>query len=255
MKPFLGQTLTVATTLALAVTLAPACAENDQAIFVRHTIAPPAARTGTSCLYTPDPTQPFISGGVVDAALRSSYTMHVLVGSQLIARGDPAQPRSESNRVRLSGAVVRVTDVNGLLLGEFTSLGSAFIDPAPGTNASFTPFFFNGIDAATLAKITAGGVTSKLVVVNAKVFGTTLGGVDVESGEFAFPVQVCTGCLVSFATGDDPLTDGVDCNLAKASAGGVTAAPPQAPCEFGQDESVPCQICSEALPACRGLVP
>ncbi len=234
--------------------------EDDQSIFIRNAIAPPAARNGGSCLYTGDPSQPGLFGGVLDVAVRTNYELTVLVGSQLIARADPAQPRAESNRVKLNGAVVRVTDANGIQLGEFTSLGSGFVNPLTGADPGFGPFNFTAIDAPTLARIVGGANLSdqanpfsKLVIVNAKVFGATLGGVDLESGEFQFRVQVCNKCLLSFATGDDPLTEGIDCNLSTTTAGAAAGAAPVLPCNPGQDEATPCEVCRVRNEACRSL--
>ena len=64
---------------------------------------------------------------------------------------------------------------------------------------------------------------------------------DLESGEFQFPIRVCNGCLISFASGDDPATPGLDCNLPLTAASGGGAA--QLPCAVGRDETTPCQLC------------
>jgi hypothetical protein len=91
------------------------------------------------------------------------------------------------------------------------------------------------------------GGQSKLVVANIKIFGKTLGGVDLESGEFQFPVRVCVGCLVDFSSGDDPAVAGRDCNV-QIGTGTATVVLPCAP---GQDEATPCQLCSSFSELCR----
>jgi hypothetical protein len=42
----------------------PACADNDQSIFIRAMLAPSATRTGGACVYTDDPAQAFISSAL-----------------------------------------------------------------------------------------------------------------------------------------------------------------------------------------------
>lgn len=252
MKRLLGQTLAVVVAGLLATALTPACAENNQSIFVRMAIAPPQNRQNNSCLYTDDPSQAFMSEGVLDVAVRDSYEAHLLVGSQLIGRGAANATRAEPNRIQLQGAVVRVTDPNGGAIAEFTSPSTAFLDPQDNNSASYSPFVLTGLDAATVSSLRdqiAPGQTRR-VIANIKPFGTTLGGVEVEGGEFQFPITVCNRCLIDFSTGDDPTVPELDCSLPLETNA-------TRPCDAGQDELVPCQICiGRQLPdgvfPCRG---
>ena len=52
---------------------------------------------------------------------------------------------------------------------------------------------------------------------NFKAFGMSLGGQDVESGEFQLPARICNGCLVDFSTGNDPTSTPVQPNCLKRS--------------------------------------
>lgn len=242
MKRILVQTLTVIGVASTALVFTPACADNDQSLFIHGVLAPSTNRQNNSCIYTSDPTQALLFEGQFDVGAVDSYSVTVLVGSQLIQRSDTTNARSESNRAHINGAIVKVTDPNGAVLGEFTSLGSGFVDVSQQNQAQFGPTAFTVIDQPTQAKI--GPLLpdqSKLVVANIKVFGKTLGGVDLESGEFQFPIRVCNGCLISFTSGDDPATPGLDCNLPLTAASGGGAA--QLPCAIGEDETTPCQLC------------
>ncbi len=248
MNRLIGQAIAVVALGVLSTAVMPACAENDQSIFIRNMLGPAQNRQNNACVYSSDPTQLAISEGILDIGVADSYRAALLVGNQLIARGDGNNTRSESNRARLDGAVVRVTDPNGGTLGEFTSLGSGFVEPQLNNQPSFGPFFVTILDSSTIQKV-AGQVTGeqgKLVIANIKVFGRTLGGVDLETGEFQYPIRLCNGCLVSFASGDDPATPGRDCNL-KLESGGTN----NLPCNPGQDEVTPCQTCI-GKPACGG---
>lgn len=251
MNRLIGQAFAVVALGVLSTAVMPACAENDQSIFIRQMLAPAQNRQNNSCVYSSDPTQTAISEGTLDIGIaEKGYVGHLLVGSQLIARGDGNNTRGESNRAHLDGAVVRITDPNGGTLGEFTSLGSGFIDAQLNNQPSFDAFIVTILDASTIQKV-ADQVTpakDKLVVANIKVFGRTVGGVDLETGEFQFPIRLCRGCKVSFAGGDDPATPGLDCNLPLETTGGSANT---LPCIAGQDEVTPCQLC-RGMPACGG---
>lgn len=250
----LGKTLVVATTAAVAFVVGPACVDNNQSIFIRQALAPSTSRQNNECLYTGDVTQPAIFSGKLDAAIRDDYSVILLVGNQMIARADNLEPRSESNKASISGAVVRVTDANGNFISTFTSPSQGFIDQSAGNEATYSPFGVTALDAPSVFKIRQGLKAhdlpnSKLVIANIKVFGQTLGGVDLESAEFQFPIQVCDGCLLTFQGFDDPNTQGVDCNLltTSATAGSATTTGvngAQLPCNPGQDEETPCFTCT-----------
>jgi len=245
MKRVLGQALTVVTAGVLAMAFTPACAENDQSIFIQSALAPSTNRQGGACTYTNDPTQPSLFSGSVDVAIRDNYGAILLVGNQMIARGDAANTRAESNRAHINGAVVRVTDPNGGLIGEFTSVATGFVDPQINNQPSFGTISVTAIDAPTQARIAEGMALgeSKLVLANIKAFGKTVGGVDLESGEFQLPVRVCAGCLITTAGADRAVQE---CQAAEDAATGAD----QLPCFPGQDEGTPCWLCRER-PACR----
>lgn len=254
----LGQTLLLGTAAALAFFATPACVDNDQSIFIRDVLAPPTTRTNNECTYTNDPTQAALFQGTLDVAVRDSYTAVMLVGNQMIQRGDNTAPRSESNKAHINGAVVRVTDANGGAIASFTSPSQGFVDQAEGTQATYGTFAVIAIDAPTAAKIRkgmpAGG--QQLVLANIKAFGETLGGVDLESGEYQLPIKVCNGCLIDFGGFDDTATPGVDCNLGIATlASGTQSGSTTLPCNPGQDEITPCYLCTGRTVTCEGNEP
>lgn len=249
MKRLFGQALVVGLVGSGAAALTPACADNDQSIYIRHVMAPPTNRTNGGCSYQADPSQPALFEGRLDVAIARSYTMVILVGGQFVTRGDSLTARAEPNKTHLNGAVVKVTDPNGATIGEFTAIGSGFVDQAESNTASFGLIQITAIDSTTIDRLGVTADTPKLVIANVRVFGKTLGGVDVESGEFQYPIRVCRGCLIDFSKGDDPATTGLDCNLEiDANATGQT----QAPCNIGMDEATPCQLCRSFSNECKG---
>lgn len=249
MKRILGRVVVVCASALVIGAFAPACVENDQSIFVRSVLAPSTNRQNGACVYTDDPQQAQLFEGTFDVGVRDNYFAIVLVGNQLIGRGDPSNTRAESNRVHLNGAVVRVTEPNGNQLAEFTSLATGFADIQQNNNPDYGTMGIVGIDAptaATLRGLIPNRTTTRQILLNIKAFGKTLGGVDLESGEFQLPLKVCNGCLVSFAGANDPAqTPNPNCLAATGGAGSNT----QAPCFAGQDEAVPCQLC-QGRPAC-----
>ena len=87
---------------------------------------------------------------------------------------------------------------------------------------------------------------------NFKAFGVSLGGEDVESGEYQLPARVCNGCLVDFSTGNDDLAP-VQPNCLKTETTAIAGPCPPAPA--GQDEPVKCESCVETRKACDPLTP
>jgi len=240
MKRIFGRVVVVCAAALGLGAFAPACVENDQSLFVRNVLAPSTNRQNGQCVYTDDPQQAALFSGTLDLAFRDNYRAIVIVGNQLIGRGDPANTRAESNRVHLNGAIVRVTNPDGSQIAEFTSLATGFADIQSSNNPSFGTMQVVLIDKPTsdaLRGSLPANRATKQIIIFIKAFGKTLGGVDLESGEFQFPVEACNGCLVKRTL--DPAQPGVGCPA--TAAGGSTTE--ESPCETGQDESIPCESC------------
>src|SRR5688572_30292271 len=121
MKRFLGHALSVGLVGVVAIVAGPACVENNQSIFVQRVLAPPTARVNNICQYTADPQAIGLFEGTLDGAVRDTYFAIMIVGSQLIARGDNQATRAESNRSYVNGVIVKVTTPDGGFISEFTS--------------------------------------------------------------------------------------------------------------------------------------
>jgi hypothetical protein len=228
----------------------PACASNDQTIFIRSALAPSINRQMGGCIYTNDPTQAQLFEARADLGVTDSYFAILLVGNQMTPRGDSLSNRAESNRVHISGAVVRVTEADGTLIREFTSLATGFADASSANTPAYATVGITALDAPTrdiLLPSLPNRVVSKTVLINIKAFGTSLAGKDVETGEFQLPMQVCNGCLVDFSTGNDD-TAKVQPNCLKPPA--MAPTPATSPCFAGQDEAVLCQTCVNSREAC-----
>jgi hypothetical protein len=236
----------------------PACAHDDSTLYVQQVVFPPTPSNQLGCIYlSPNTTTPGEFSGEFDVALASSYSPVVIVGNQLVARGDGTQARTETNRVQLRGAVVRVTDSQGSQISTFTSLTEGTVDPSQGQSPGIAQAAVTIVDPATAATLRAGLTNRsarKTILAYFKVFGQTLGGTYVESGEFQHVVNVCAGCLVTFPSEavNQALvtpTQPTNCELgfpAGTQLNGTTIA---LPCVIGQDQPIDCRLC-HGIAAC-----
>jgi hypothetical protein len=252
MKRIFGHVVSLFAAALVVSAVLPACATNDQTIFVQSVLAPPLARVGAACTYLADPESIGLFSGNVDIGISDTYTGVLLVGNQLAPRGDAVNNRAESSRVHLNGGIIRVTEADGTLIREFTSYATGFADPGANSVAEFGVIGLTLIDAPTReillnqktpegTQLLATSTITKTVLVNIKVFGVSLGGTEVESGEFQFPTQVCNGCLVDFTLGNDETSmTQPNCDKPLPATGGSGTI---LPCRAGQDEVTPCQLC------------
>jgi hypothetical protein len=219
-----------------------ACAHDDSTIFVRSVLAPPLVTLGAGCIYTPDPTQPFLSTGLLDVAVHpGSYTATFLLANQMVPVGDPTVPQTETSIVTISSVVVRDTDINGNLLDTFTYDATTEILPSQGNTPGYSPMvdvqIISPLALSKLAGLAAGAADR--VLTYEKFVGKTLGGQYVESNEYEFPVDVCDGCLVAFRQSDvNPQCSFPNC-LGNPAMMNATVT---VPCNF-EDFAVDCQAC------------
>jgi len=256
MKRVWGHIVAKVTLLAGGVVAFGACKHDDSTLFVQDVLAAQPVTQGEECSFTSDPTQPFISSGVLDIALRQQYSPTFLIGNQAEPEVNSQQLQTETNIITVQGAIVRVTNSAGVQVNRFTRLATATVYPSSGSVPGYAPITVTILDSATLmddavleANV-AGGGTSRLVTY-VTFFGQTTGGTSVQSNEFEFPVDVCFGCLIGFsATDDNPLSAfQPNCLLA-----GATASSAPSPCIPGQDFTIDCSQC-QGIAACRGAVP
>jgi hypothetical protein len=226
-------------------TVVAACAHDDSTFIVRGVLAPPIAQTGAVCTYTADANNLYLSSGTLDSAFLLDYSPVFLVGNQAKPQGDPDQVRTETSRITVQGAIVRITDAGGNEIKSYTRLTSAFIDPAQASTPSYADVNVTIVDADTVKPIRdaiavdaqgspALGVISafhRRLVSYVRFFGQTLGGQHVESDEFEYPVDICYGCLVfSTTAGCSP-------------AGTSSSQQVNMPCILGQDQGIDCRLC------------
>jgi hypothetical protein len=251
MRQVAGRWLSLAAAVGCAWIGGVGCADSESMLFIRQAQARVSGGTN-GCTVDSSPSSLFITEGTLDLAFRTEYTAALLVGNQLVARGNASQLRTETSRVQIEGAEVRLEDASGTPWGPYTVPGSGFIDPATGSTPSYglTETILVGSEfGIKLAQGAPGipglretlGVRRFTSVV--KVLGKTLGGTPVESGEWRFPLTVCYACLVAFPPeANDPKLTRPNCEL---PAGTGTVVLP--PCSLGQDDNVDCRICKTSV--------
>ncbi len=186
MKNAIAQVVRVGFALAL-ICSSLACSENGASLFIHHV---PVPDPSDECKVTPDPSGLQILHGTLDKSLSLTYIQSFVVGNQLIPRGDSDTLRPETSRVQIYEVEVSVFDFLGNLLTEFTVPATGFVGESEGTTPGYGLTFATLIDAGTASRIdTSQG--SQTVVARVKIYGQTLGGLEVETGFWDFPIYVC----------------------------------------------------------------
>jgi hypothetical protein len=233
-----------------AVVLPSACANEDTSIFIRECLAVPT----DTCLATPSTTAPFVGVGHIDAAFaaRGTYECFALVENQMVPRGDPNTLKTETDGVQLYEANVQVLNTANQVIQYVGSSGptaaafsvpiSGYVDPATGGTAGLGITEITMINADALQAIgqmAATQATVQEVVVSVVVKGRTLGGFEVHTNTFLFPIQItyATTCFVP---------SGQTC-------AGSTTTTTAANCILGQDGATNCQLIAGAFPLCGHL--
>jgi hypothetical protein len=208
------------------------CAENRSSLFVRGAMVVPT----DTCEVTADAAAPMLFRGLLDVGLAAEHRGVLLVGNQLVRRGNNATLRTETSRIQLSSADVEVFDALGGSLGAFSVPVSGFADPGSASEPGFGAAQVVMVDSASATAALAGGKGPVEVVASVILHGETLGGVAVDAGEWRYPIDICNGCSVFFPPGsDDPANFPIaDCNILDDATFN---------CHSGIDSATDCRSC------------
>ena len=207
---------------------------------------PTQVAPGEVCTYTADPTQPMLPTGTLDSAFHDHYDATVLLGNESLQAGSGGFPADE---VELRGADVTVEDSTGNVVGTFTTAAAGFVYGEAGNVPGFGTTQITLLDSAITAMLRGGVSAGQLqrLTVNFRVLGSTRGGAAVQTDVFVFPIDVCSGCLVTFAASDvDPSLP-----LPNCAKGVGQPSSTAVPCVRGQDTPIDCAECQD-VPVCRG---
>ncbi|MBI3201040.1 MAG: hypothetical protein HYZ29_05800 [Myxococcales bacterium] len=205
------------------------------ALFIRKVLALEPGE----CIAKPDPMAVSWLTGVLDVALRTRYDAAILVGNTL-----PADYES----VVLERAQVSVRDRDGVVAVTKDVATGGFVESQGAELGGWGVALVTLLEAADIAALvpaseTQNGGTSRLSA-RIRVEGQTLHGVRHLSAPFDLPIDVCSGCLISYPLeADDLKQPGFQC----ASTEQIDE--PQ-PCFPGQDRWVDCRSCAATHAEC-----
>lgn len=177
------------------------CAEDETAIVIRGVLA-----GDDECLYSADPESATLSRGSLDVLGADSYRPWVLVENQVIRQGNAERLRAETSELTLYAAEVTILDADGAVLDEYEKPIAGFSEEHAGTTHGFAAAAVPMIDTEArqgFADLLTKQCLSVEVTVEVVVRGRTLGQNEVKSRPFAFPVLVCSGCMVADLPKDD----------------------------------------------------
>src|SRR5262249_47998343 len=114
--------------------------------------------------------------------------------------------------VTLNGAEINLTDSMGQTINKFSVNGTGFVDVSRGEDPGFGLFDAELVPAPigevllNRIRMVAPGITdpsqrqgiTDQVIAKVRVFGSTLGNVDLTSSELSFPITYCEGCLIKY---------------------------------------------------------
>jgi hypothetical protein len=188
------------------------CTDDETGLYIAAVLA----YTAPQCIVRPDPGSLQHLGGLLDIAVRPSYEATLLVGNQFTPRGDKQNLRTESMVVTITGAVVRLFDAVGASVSEFSVPATGVVFPDSGSEPGFGLVDVTLIPGSEVERLLdpsndelpAGSGNGITRVARVSVFGSTIGGNDVESAEYSYVITVCRGCLLcGLNTADQPLVD------------------------------------------------
>lgn len=182
--------------------LVSACADNESSLYIRGS----KAATDESGVIECSADGTFQGNGVVDFAVGTptDFTATLVVGNQIVQRGDPDLLRTETSRVQMYEARVRVVDVSGNPLTYSNGDSAAYsipisgvvdasVDSSGGFGCANVPLLDGGTLQSLRSSLTK-TQPSAYAIANVIIKGRTLGGQEVETGEWSFPITVCMGC-------------------------------------------------------------
>jgi hypothetical protein len=216
--------------------------DNDSSLFIYGVMD----ITSSQCIAKADASANFIPEGTLDRLFADGYQAAFLVGSHLTQRGSREKLRTETARLSITGAHITLYGTQGAVI-EFDTPATGLVNPASSTDPGLASVFARLVKYEDIPKL---GMDGQMIA-RIKILGTTLGGQDIESGVFDYPIKLCTGCLVVYPP--DALSPEGLCD--QVSDTGVSSDNPI--CFFGQDTYFSCSVCQATNPYCLnpGMLP
>ncbi len=228
---------TAAAFLALGASFASvSCVDNDSSLFIYGVMD----IESTQCLASADASAVFIPRGILDRAFSDGYQAVFMVGSHLTQRGSRENLRTETSRLSITGAHVTLYGTSGQEIS-FDTPATGLVNPASGTDPGLATVFTQIVRPDDVNNLGEDGQ----FIARVKILGTTLGGQDIESGAYDYPITLCEGCLIYYPP--EALDDSSGNYLCDAGSGATAEA---SICFVGQDRPIPCTYCASFSDIC-----
>ncbi len=139
--------------------------------------------------------------GRYDPYCSDHYSIPLRVESYMMPRSDDMRGRSEPNIVQFEGVEISILDPGGAL---WAPPFSAAVEGTLGTAAGGEP----GVALVRVPAVPSAlseimldfeDYETREFVISITLFGKTTGGLEVESDEFLFPIEVCKKCQTRFS--------------------------------------------------------
>ena len=176
--------------IAAGAALSGGCVENRATMYIENVLAQDPS--SEDCDTSP-PGEFYNPRGTYDPGYWGPYVAHLVVANQMMPLGNNNTLRSETSRIQLEGAEVHIPGVD-----DYTVQLAATIHPDPSTNPGYAT-----IPVPLMPPDTEPGAYE----VSIKVFGTTLGNQEVESGEFVFPIDVYPAGIYAYCGTRQDMSD------------------------------------------------
>lgn len=160
--------------IASAALASGGCVENRTTMYIESVLG--QSSDSDECDITP-PGEIFVASGSYDPGAGRPYVAYLVVANQMVPLGDNDTLRPETSRIQLEGAEVRVPGEEGYTV-PFTATVHPDASTDPGYVTVGVPILRSSVSPDDLYEVSI------------VVFGKTLGGLNVESGEFVFPITV-----------------------------------------------------------------
>ncbi len=194
------RTAALALLAAGATILGASCANEDTSIFIRGCLAVPH----DTCTVTAAITSTESLAGQIDAAYAGEYRCFALVENNMVPQQDQNTLKTETNGVQLYEAEVQVLDSTGAVVtynggasaAAFSVPVSGYVDPSQSGTAGVGISLVTMIDAGTMQALGKAVIATKIqqqVTASVVIKGRTLGGFEVHTNEFLYPITIGYG--------------------------------------------------------------
>lgn len=204
-------TFTYRSVLTLACVLSVAgCVDDNISVFVAGNIAPEI--TDGVCLYSDKP-EAFLPEGAFNIDAGGAYSVNLLVLNQL--RNRATSIASDPNGVNIQRAEIELQDEGGTPLpispNPYSVPVTGFVESGNGVEAGQAPVRVRVLPVSVAQQLQDMGAQNSRIIAQVRLLGETNGTIDIETGQWQWPVQLCGGNCLFVCAGPEEETSMLAC--------------------------------------------